>query len=376
MAFSKGVVRMQDGWERRFPERELDAETIAAMLRAGFPERRVVRAELLSGGLANTNYRVTLAGRERPVVLRVYVRDPAACGTEAALHRLVRDRVPVPDVLHVECAGVGVGGQPFMVLDWAEGTKLDALLAEERDAAVVGAVARAVGSTLARVHAFPFPQAGFFGPDLTIKEALGTPREVVPAYVEEALYERGAAAHLGDELAGRLSRMVREHAGLLDALDPTPRLVHADYKAQNLLVRRAETDGGGWAVAAVLDWEFAFAWTPLLDLAILLRYADRLPPEFSVGVAEGYTGAGGALPEEWRRCTRLLDLVNLCEFLARPDPGPRTAEDVRALLAATVEYFESPTRRPLLGMAADLGPAPSAEDIAEVRREMWGDGGE
>ena len=32
-----------------------------------------------------------------------------------------------------------------------------------------------------------------------------------------------------------------------------------------------------------------------------------------------------------------------------------------------------PKRRSLLGLCADLGPAPSAEDIEEVRREMWAD---
>lgn len=32
-------------------------------------------------------------------------------------------------------------------------------------------------------------------------------------------------------------------------------------------------------------------------------------------------------------------------------------------------------RPPLLGMAADLGPAPSADDIETTRREMLGDGG-
>jgi transcriptional regulatory protein LevR len=29
--------------------------------------------------------------------------------------------------------------------------------------------------------------------------------------------------------------------------------------------------------------------------------------------------------------------------------------------------------RSLLGLCADLGPAPSAEDIDEIRKEMWGD---
>ena len=32
-----------------------------------------------------------------------------------------------------------------------------------------------------------------------------------------------------------------------------------------------------------------------------------------------------------------------------------------------------PRRRSLLGLCADLGPAPSAEDIVEIRHEMWAD---
>jgi len=32
-----------------------------------------------------------------------------------------------------------------------------------------------------------------------------------------------------------------------------------------------------------------------------------------------------------------------------------------------------PSRKSLLGLCADLGPAPSTEDIDEIRREMWAD---
>jgi hypothetical protein len=40
--------------------------------------------------------------------------------------------------------------------------------------------------------------------------------------------------------------------------------------------------------------------------------------------------------------------------------------------AENVNASTSPTpRRSLLGLCADLGPAPSAEDIDEARREMW-----
>ena len=32
-----------------------------------------------------------------------------------------------------------------------------------------------------------------------------------------------------------------------------------------------------------------------------------------------------------------------------------------------------PRRKSLLGLCADLGPAPSAEDLDEIRHEMWAD---
>jgi aminoglycoside phosphotransferase (APT) family kinase protein len=134
-------------------------------------------------------------------------------------------------------------------------------------------------------------------------------------------------------LQGRVWALVRENQALLDAIPDEARLVHSDYKAQNLLARASAT--GGWEVAA-LDWEFALAATPLIDLGILLRYAERLDPAFERGVIAGYVDAGGALAPDWKRLTKLLDLMNLCGFLARPEPQERMMEDVTRLLAATV----------------------------------------
>ncbi len=94
-------------------------------------------------------------------------------------------------------------------------------------------------------------------------------------------------------------------------------------------------------MAAVLDWEFAMAGSPLLDLSILLRYADSLPPVFAESVISGYQDAGGALPREWKRTIKLLDLLNLCEFLSGPDPRDAMIADVTRLVQATVEGLDS-----------------------------------
>ena len=325
--------RMQEGWERRHAALALDAATIAALLQPAFLGHSVRTAVLLGGGLANTNYKVTLDGIHEPVVLRLFTRDPAACQTELDIYHLAGGRMPMPAILYADPTGVP-HGRPYLVARWIEGVKLDALLARGDETAIASA-ARAAGATLAGLTAFPFARPGFFGPSLTIAQPLDPATASVPAYVDEALFAGAAGARLGPELTRALQRLLRDNAALLTAADTQTVLVHGDYKAQNLLVRRAGT-GADWNIAAVLDWEFAFAGSPLFDVAICLRYGDMLPPAFTAAFAAGYRDHGGILPPDWRRIIRLLDLVNLCGFLSAPDARGAMIAEVTSLVRATV----------------------------------------
>ncbi|MGH2486782.1 MAG: phosphotransferase family protein, partial [Ktedonobacterales bacterium] len=286
---------MQEGWERLHAHLMLDDATLAALLAPTLPGHTLLHAQPLTGGLANTNYKATLAGFDAPVVVRVYTREPEACARERALYALVRERVLVPDCLYT---GTTPDGRPYMVSRWIEGAKLDALLPTLAGGALAD-VSRAVGATLARIGSYTFPRWGFFGPDLAIATPVGDSRQVTVGYIEAALFSAPATARLEPSLQGRVWALVRENQSLLDAMPGDARLVHSDYKAQNLLVRPAATDGG-WEVAA-LDWEFALAATPLIDLGILLRYSARLDPAFERGVIAGYLAAGGQLQPDWKR---------------------------------------------------------------------------
>lgn len=335
---------MQDGWQRRHATLDLDRETLRAMLAPITPGHAVEAAEPLAGGLANTNYRVTLAGLADPLVVRVFTRDAAACQREVALWRLVQERVPVPEILHADSAGA-VMGRPYLIARWIDGVKLDDLL-RYGSPDEIGAAAMAVGATLTLLADFTFAQAGFFGPDLTIAEPLAPPAEACATFMKDSLSSGSvSSARLGEELTQRLLTLVATHTAVLQAADPTPRLVHCDYKAQNLLVRHHHGQHGHWETAAVLDWEFAAATSPLFDLGNLLRYSNRLAPAFEQGVIAGYTSGGGILPPDWKRVIRLMDLVNLLTFLDTPDDtskarGPMIAEVV-GLVRATVDQWDT-----------------------------------
>ena len=49
----------------------------------------------------------------------------------------------------------------------------------------------------------------------------------------------------------------------------------------------------------------------------------------------------------------------------------RLAPQVEWMLDQVAPTVSSQPRKPLRGLLADLGPAPSAEDIDEIQREMW-----
>ncbi len=328
-----GANRMAEPIERHFPVLTLTPAEIETRLQGWKPGARVVEIELLRGGLRNTNYRVVLDGAREPVVARFYVADPAACLREAALARLLAGTVPKPELLYSD----STGDLPFAVYALAPGERFEELLYRAAPS-VLEATSFVAGQVLVAIHTIQFPTAGFLSPDLTVAEPFRAGGAGWADYMEELLGARGVGARLGPDLTTRLRALVAARASQLDALRDDCSLVHADYQPRNLLVGRA---GIGWTVTAVLDWEFALAASPLMDVAIFLRHADRLPPAYRRGFIAGYLDAGGDLPPDWHTMTKLLDLLNLCSLLDQPGGGENTLRRIRDIVANTVDELST-----------------------------------
>ena len=334
---------MKDNWERSYPFVRLDLPTLTELAQPLWPGRAVVHADLLTAGLANTNYKVMVSGYDTPFVIRVYTRDSAACRKEVDIYNLIHDRVPLPDILYADVDGRRYE-RPYAITSWVDGVMLDRALAHG-SAEDVASVAHATGAVLATIGSYTFARAGFFGPHLAVDHPLGDADTSWLPYIRDRLFQGPAEGRLGVALRDHLWNMVTQGASAVRTVNDARSLVHADYNGSNIIVRR---EGESWVVGAVLDWEFAFAGSPLHDVGNMLRGADTLPPAFEAAFIRGFEDGGGGLPRDWKNIAALLDLVNLCEFLNAPDPRGTRVADVVRLIRTTVERWEANGRKVLV----------------------------
>jgi hypothetical protein len=59
-------VTFKQNWEKANVNHQLPEEMIDAMLTLAFPKQKIYSKELISGGCANLNYRITPITHEKP----------------------------------------------------------------------------------------------------------------------------------------------------------------------------------------------------------------------------------------------------------------------------------------------------------------------
>jgi aminoglycoside phosphotransferase (APT) family kinase protein len=273
----------------------------------------------LEGGWSGQTFVAEAAG-ERSVV-RVYPpasRDGVGAELDAAVLRLVRGLVPVPEVLEVRPGDASLDRPGLLVTSWVDGVRGDEVLPTLSSAQLSGLGSR-LGDLAADLGGMPMLRAGTFAdPELTVR-----PFDLdLPAYVADLEPRLG---HLSvDELDG-LREVAVEAQTLLDTVGRVC-LVHSDLNPKNLLLDPVSLD-----LVAVLDWEFAHAGHPFTDLGNLLRF-DR-DPAYAGAMLEAYAARRGVPPEQALPLARAADLFALAELSTRRAENPVAARADRLLRA-------------------------------------------
>lgn len=264
----------------------------------------------LNGGWSGETF-LAEAGGERSVV-RIYAdpgdRGDAAAEIDAALLRLVRGLVPVPEVLEVRRPDHTIGVPGLLVTTFLPGSRGDLLLPTlpSHDLRRVG---ERLGGLAATLGGMPMLQSGTFA-DGSLRVEPWSGADDLAAYVEKRL----ADLDLEPREANRLVEVSVDAQALLDTV--TRRcLVHGDLDLSNLLV-----DPDTLEITGLVDWERAYAGHPFADLGALLRF-DR-DPAFVDGVVGGYVARLGGDPSRTLALAHAADLYALVELACRRDTHP------------------------------------------------------
>lgn len=293
-------------WERFKAHVTLD-KTLLSTLIASYTNDPIETFSLLSEGCANTNYKITFKNERPPIVFRIYVREKSALLREMAIHRCVQNQLPVPKYLYAnpDCTTYDY---PYALIEWIEGQLMREVVLKKDEKAISECLFDA-GRYLNILRKMKLPQGGFFMDDLSIRPF--DEKESYLPFVFILLDESSVRDSLGMELHQAIVNLIMKNKGLLPS-ENDANLTHGDYDPANLLVKAVQ---GEWKIVGILDWEFSFAGSYLLDIGTMLRYSHKLPTYYEENFIKGIESNDSFLPKFWKKQAKLMDLLCLLNLL-------------------------------------------------------------
>ncbi|WP_113928019.1 aminoglycoside phosphotransferase family protein [Bacillus sp. P14.5] len=325
---------MKTGWERSKPLIIPEDQTITSMLQDFLNGRKIEKIEILSGGLSNSNLKIILENKVT-VVLRIYNDPGSKAQIEMKVLELVENILPVPQVLYHDFSLSHID-YPFLLLSWVEGFQLSQLFLTGEEAALSNAGHEA-GKYLARMHSIQFSSPGFFDKQLNIQKFELSGSEAFKDLIDEMINGGPVTDNLGPELTRNILKFTTDKAHLLDDIGNQSSLVHSDFNPLNILIL---TEGNSVNITGILDWEFSFSNSPLIDIGNMLRYENLQESSFIKPFIISYHNNGGVLPQKWLQKAKLLDTIALLDLENKGVCGEVRLSDIKELLNKTMMEWE------------------------------------
>jgi len=311
------------------------------------PVGRLASAELLSGGMFATAFRLGFDDGRRAVVKivgadtsRFLTYELGLLGTEALTYRMLQDSgVPVPRVLHTDFTRDLVDAD-VVIAEHLPGVPW---LGCELDEAQTAVVRRNLGAVMADLHRVKAASFGYPAPAAGLGAA--TWREAYRLMVDAVLADaRRWGVVLPQE---RVRAAVTAHSSALDAVTEAS-VVHTDLWEGNVFIDPETLD-----IVGIIDTERTLWGDPLHEVVGADQFGTGDP---NADVLAGDAGAGGVLARELASPTgpaRLLlsrlyfSLILATEPTTRGYEGERAAgyeQDARGILDRTLERLETMRR--------------------------------
>ncbi len=238
------------------------------------------------------------------------------------------------------CADESVAGTPFYVMSFADGRVFWEPQMPGSNAVERAAVYNAMNETIARLHAFDPGKIGLAD--------FGRGENYVARQVERWTKQYRASQTEEIEAMERLMEWLPRH------IPPggPPRLVHGDYRLDNLIVAKDSA-----AIIAVLDWELSTLGDPLADFTYHLMAWHMPHSDSAAGTA---TLAGHDL-----KMLGIPSMTDYVEFYVA-----RTGLDPRPHLPAYLAYNFFRIAAILQGIIGRVRDGTATSEFAPAKAEM------
>ena len=268
-----------------------------------------VRVEAARRGAAGWVIFLRIADDQRIVVKVAESATDAAHfeRTSAVVAAARRVGVPVPRVLAADDSG-RAGPWAFLALEYVDGESWRNVRPRLGPEEVQDAH-RQIGAALAALHTVSFTSFG------ELDSGLRPSGETLLA----SLRSRARLRITDDDARIIFERALDRHERLFGP-DVRPALCHDDLHHDNVVFRPGPA---GWQLAAILDWDKAWAGPAESDCARVAFWDDMTGP----GFWEAYPDARAHTPEQRLRA-EIFQLLWCLEF---DDPSPRHAADTATL---------------------------------------------
>jgi aminoglycoside phosphotransferase (APT) family kinase protein len=291
---------------------------------------------VLSGGFSTTNILLEFADGDR-CVLRLSSQHERLEIEADLLDYLSREttEVPVPKVLW-RAPEHFPGAVGAFAMTYIDGHLL-ASIEDGLSTADCRDICEQLASVAARIHQLRFTQCGLLGPGPKVTEPFASYASGTVGFIQSCLDNANLQRRAGADRCQRLHHCLAHRPDLHEP-SMTHQLCHSDFNQKNFLVRR--NPNGRHQLAAVLDWEFAFSGSSVIDIGNLLRFEHESPAVESSWFADAYRAAGGHLDKAWREQAFFADLLAQCAFLINPEELPNTFRTAVGVIDHTLAVLD------------------------------------
>jgi fructokinase len=291
---------------------------------------------VLSGGFSTTNILLEFADGDR-CVLRLSSQHERLEIEADLLDYLSREttEVPVPKVLW-RAPEHFPGAVGAFAMTYIDGHLL-ASIEDGLSTADCRDICEQLASVAARIHKLCFTQCGLLGPGPKVTEHFASYAAGTVGFMQSCLDNADLQRRVGVDRWTRLQHCLTHRPDLHEP-SVTHQLCHSDFNQKNFLIRR--NANGRHHLAAVLDWEFAFSGSSVIDIGNLLRFEHESPAVESAWFADAYRAAGGHLDKAWREQALFADLLAQCAFLIDPEELPKTFRTAIGVIDRTLAVLD------------------------------------